>query len=279
MRILSLTSTGRVAQSKFTKMAKIPIRKDASPELALAEERIEANKTEIAQAMIERNTLPKSASDEEKASAAARVEQLQTRHHEAVQQALAIKREETTRLEREHKEKKLRHKRLRASRQPGSHAAPHEEPAASPRHTSVRPPVDRAAAEAQMDAANEEDLLLERQRLEEEGSESADALAHQRDIAEKKRKKEEATKRRDAKKRQQEEAEAKADAARLKVDKESRAKVRQQAALQRTEKAKAKKRQHRVERQARQHAAQDAQASGWLGEVLRRMKTFFGGPR
>ncbi len=113
-------------------MAKKPDRKDASPEPAQAEERIKAIKTEIAQAMIQRNTLPKSASDEEKAAAAARVEQLQAQHHEAVQHVLAIKREETTKLEQEHKEKKLRHKRLVASRQPGSHVAPYEEPVAPP---------------------------------------------------------------------------------------------------------------------------------------------------
>ena len=103
-------------------MAKKPNTKDASPELAQAEERIEAIKAEIAQAMIHRNTLPKSASDEEKAAAAARVQQLQAQHHEAVQHLMAIKREETAKLEWEHREKKLRHKRLKASRQPGGSA-------------------------------------------------------------------------------------------------------------------------------------------------------------
>ena len=76
-RILSWISPARVSRSRFTKMAKRPNRKDASPEPALAEEQIEAIKTEIGQAMIQRNMLPKSASDEEKAAAAARVEQLQ----------------------------------------------------------------------------------------------------------------------------------------------------------------------------------------------------------
>ncbi len=277
--ILGWIFPARVSLSRFTKMAKKPNREDASPEPAQAEERIKAIKAEIAQAMIQRNALPISASDEEKAAAAARVEQLQAQHHEAVQHALAIKREETARLEREHKEKKLRHKRLRASRQPGGHAAPHEEPVAPPRRSSARPPMDRAAEEAQMDAVNEEDLLLERQRLEEEDRESADELAHQRGIAEKKREKEEAAKRREAKKREEKEAEAKAEAARLKVEKEACAKIRQQAALQRAEETKAKKRQQRAEREARQRAAQDARSSGWFSEVLRQLKTFFGGPR
>ncbi len=260
-------------------MTKKPNRKDASPELAQAEGRIKAIKSEIAEAMIQRNALAESASDEEKAAAAARVEQLQAQHHEAVQRVLAIKREETTRLEREHKEKKLRHKQLRASRQPGGHAASHEEPAAPPRHTSFRPPVDRAAEEAQMDAANEEDLFLERQRLEEEDRESADELAHQRAMAEKKRRKEEAAKRREAKKREEKEAEAKAEAARLKEEKKARASIRQQAALQRAKEAKAKKRQHRAECETRQRAAQDARSSGWFSDVLRQLKAFFGGPR
>ncbi len=260
-------------------MAKKPNRKEPSPETAQAEERIEAIKTEIAQAMKQRNTLPKSASDEEKAAAAARVEQLQAQYHEAVQRVLAIKREETTELEREHKEKKLRHKRLRASRQPGGHAAPYEEPADPPPRTSVRPPMDRAAGKSQMDAANEEDLFLQRQELEEEDGESADALAHKRDLAEKKRDKEEAAERREAKKREKKEAEAKAEAARLKAEKEARAKIRQQAALQRAEETKAKKRQQRAERETRQRAAQDARSSGWLSQLLRQLKTFFGGPR
>ncbi|MHC4696979.1 MAG: hypothetical protein ACYTFA_09570 [Planctomycetota bacterium] len=276
--ILGWISAARVSLSRFTKMAKKPNRKHASPEPAQAEERIKAIKTEIAQAMIERNTLPNTASDEEKATAAARVEQLQAQHHEAVQHLLAIKREETTKLEREHKEKKLRHKRLRASRQPGGHAAPHEEPAPQ-RHSSVHPPMDRAAEEAQMDAFTEEDLFLQRQELEEEDGESADELAHRRSMAEKKRKKEEAAKLREAEKREKHEAEAKAEAARLKVEKEARAKIRQQAALQRAEETKAKKRQQRAEREARRRAAQDARSSGWFSEVLRQLKTFFGGPR
>ncbi len=260
-------------------MAKKPNRKDVSPESAQTEKRIEAIKTEIAQAMIQRNALPESASDEEKAAAAARVEQLQAQHHEAVQHVLAIKREETTKLEREHREKKLRHKQLKASRQPGGHAAPYEEPAAPPRRTSVRRPMDRAAEEAHMDAANEEDLLLERQRLEEEDRENADELAHQRSMAEKKQKKEEAAKRREAGKREKKKAEAKAEAARLKAERNVRAKVRKQASLQRAEETKAKKRQQRAEREARQRAAQDASSSGWFSEVLRQLKTFFGGSR
>ncbi len=260
-------------------MAKRPNKKDASPELAQAEERIEAIKSEIAQAMIQRNTLPKSASDEEKAAAAARVEQLQAQHHEAMQHVLAIKRAETTELERKHKEKKLRHKQLRASRQPGGHAAPHEEPAVPPRRPPVRPPMDRAAEKTQMDAANEEDLFLQRQELQEEDGDSADELAHKRDLARKKREKEEAAERREAKKREKKETKAKAEAVRLKAEKEARAKIRQKAALQRAEEAKAKKRQQRAEREARQRATQDARPSGWFSEVLRRLKTFFGGPR
>jgi hypothetical protein len=51
-------------------MARKPDKKSASPELAQAEERVETIKAEIAQAMIQRNNLPKSASDEEKAAAA-----------------------------------------------------------------------------------------------------------------------------------------------------------------------------------------------------------------
>ena len=260
-------------------MAKKPNRKGASPELAQAEEQIEAIKIEIAQAMIQRNTLPDSASDEEKAAAAARVEQLQANHHEAVQNLLAIKREETTKLERQHKDQRLRHKRLRASREPGGHPAPHEEPAALPRRTSVRPPMDRAAEEAQMDAANEEDLFFQRQHLEEEDREDAEELAHLRRVADKRRRKEEAAQRREAMKREEKEAVAKAEAARIKVEKEAAAKIRQQAALQRAEETKAKKRQQRAEREARQHASQDACSSGWFSEVLRQLKAFFGRPR
>ena len=260
-------------------MTKKPNRKVASPELTQAEERIEAIRTEIAQAMIQRNTLPKSASDEEKAAVAARVEQLQAQHHEYVHELLAIKREETAELEREHKEKKLRHKRLRAARQPSGNAAPHEEPAPPPRRTFGRPPMDRDAEESQMDAANEEDLFLERQRLEEEDRVSDVDLAHQRDMAEEKRKKEESVKRRESRKREMKEAEAKAEAARLKKEKEARAKIRQQAALQRAEQTRVKKRQQRTERDTRQRAAQDAGSSGWFSEVLRQLKAFFGGSR
>ena len=257
-------------------MAKKPNRKVASPEQGLAEERIEAIKAELAEAMVRRNALPKSASDEEKAAATACVEQLQTQHHEAVQHALAIKREETTQLEREHKEKKLRHKRLKASRQAGGHAALNEEPAASPGQTYFRLPVDREEREAQMDAANEADLLLERQRLEEEDRDSAAEIALLPGLAEKQRKKEVAAKRREDKKRQKKEEAAKAEAARLKAEKDARAKIRQQAALHRTEEAQSKKRQRQAEREARQRAVQDARPSGWFSGVLRQLKTFFG---
>ena len=260
-------------------MAKRPNRENASSEPAQAEERIEAIRTEIAKAMIHRNTLPKSASDEEKAAAAASVEQLRAQQHEAVQHLMAIKREETNKLEREHKEIKLRRKRLRASRQPGGHAAAHEERAAPPRRTFARPSRDRAAEEAQMDAANEEDLFLERQRLEEEDRESADELAHLWGIAEKMRKKEEDAKRREAKKREKKEAEAKAAAARLKAEKEAGAKIRQQVALQRAEETKTRKRQQHAEREARQRTAQDTRSSAWFSEVLRQLKSFFGRPR
>jgi TATA-binding protein-associated factor Taf7 len=102
---------------------------------------------------------------------------------------------------------------------------PHEEPAAPPRRSSVRLPMDRAVEEARMDAANEEDLFLLRQELEEEDNESTDGLAYQRDLAEKKRKKEEADKRREAEKREKKEAESKAEAARLKAEKEADAKL------------------------------------------------------
>jgi hypothetical protein len=260
-------------------MAKKPNKKDVSPELAQAEERVDAIKAEIAQAMIQRNALPKSASDEEKAAAAARVEQLQARHHEAVQCVLAIKRAETAKLEREHKEKKQRHKQLKASRQPGGHPAPHDEPAAPPQRVSIRPSMDRAAEEAQMDAANEEDLLLERQRLEEEDRESAEELAHRATLAERKRKKEKAAQRREAEKRKKKEAAAKAEAERLKADKEARAKIRQQAALRRAEEEKAKRRRRRAEREARARAARDARSVGWLGKVLRYLQAMFGGRR
>ncbi len=261
-------------------MTKKPTRKDASPETAQAEERIEAIKTELARAMIERNALPKSSSDEEKDAATARVEQLQAQHHEAVQQLLAIKRQETTKLEREHKEKKLHQKRLKASRQPGGHAAQQEEPAALPRRTPVRPPMDRAEEKAQLDAANEEDLFLQRQELEEEGdSLSAEELAHLRGIAEKLRKKEQAAKRREAERREKKEAKAKAEAARLKEEKEARDKIRKQAALKRAEEAKVKKRQKRGEREARQRAAQDVRSSSWFSDLLRKLKALFGGRR
>lgn len=260
-------------------MSKKSNKKHANPEPSLAEQRINALKIEIAQAMIQRNTLPKSATDEEHAAAAERVEQLQAQHHEAVQHALAIKREETAKLEREHKEKKLRQKRLRASRQPGSHEAPHEEPATPSHHTSIRSPMDRAAEEAQMDAANEEDVLLERMKQEEEDRESAEELAHQRIRAEKKRKKEEAAKRRDAMKREKKEEEAKSEAASQKAEKDALAKIRQQAALQRAEESKAKKRQQHAEREARQREAQDSRPSEWFSKTLQQLKTFFGGSR
>lgn len=260
-------------------MAKNPNRKDASAEPAQAEERIEAIKSEIARALVRRNTLPKSASDEEKAAATARVEQLQAEHREAVQTVQAIKREAATKLEQEHKGKKQRRKRLKASREPGGHTAPHEEPAAAPPRTFVHRLMDRAAEEARMDAANEEDLILERQRLEEEDREGADELAHQWGIAEKKRKREETAERREAKKREEKEAQAMAEAARLDAEKEAHAKIRQQAALQRAEETRAKKRRQCAEREARQRAASDARSSWSFSEVLRQLRKFFGGSR
>jgi len=259
------------------KVAKKQDNKDASLELAQAEERIETIKAEIAEALIQRNTLPTSASDEEKAAAAERVEQLQEQHHEAVQHVLAIKREETARLEREHKEKKQRHKRLKAAHQPGGHTAPHQDAPAPPQRTAVRRPPNRAAEDAHMDAANEQDLILERQRLQEDEKETAEELAHLRRLAEKKRKKEEAAKLREAAKREKEQARAKAQAEQLKAEKEERAKARQQAALHRAEEAKAKKRQQRAEREARQRAGHDARSPGWISEIIRQIKAFFGG--
>jgi hypothetical protein len=59
----------------------------------------------------------------------------------------------------------------------------------------------------------------------------------------------------------------------------SRAKIRQQAALQRAGETEAKKRKQRAEREARQRAAQNARSSGWFNEVLRQLKAFFGGRR
>jgi len=261
---------------RCTTMARKQNRKSAKPEPTPGEKQIEALKTAIAQAMILRNTLPKSASDEEKAAAAVRVQQLQAQHHEAVQHVLATRREETAQLERERKEKKLRHKRLAASRQPSGHAAPEEEHAALPRSASVRPTMNREAEDAQMDAINEEDLLLERRQLEEaENRESAEELAHQRALAQKKRKKELAAASREARKREKLEAQMKVEAARLKAEKETRAKIRQHAALQRAEAAQANKRQQRADREAQQRAAQDARSSAWFSELLRKLTAFF----
>ncbi|MFQ5462328.1 MAG: hypothetical protein ACE5E5_06835 [Phycisphaerae bacterium] len=257
-------------------MTKKKNRKDPKPELVEAEKQIEAIKGEIAQAMIVRNSLPKSATDEEKAAAVARVEQLQARHHEAVQRALAIKRDETARLEREHKEKKLRHKRLAALRQPAAHAEPHEEQSAMQRRASIGPALDRDAEEAQMDAANEEDVLLERRLLEEaEELESAEELAHQRALAEKKRKKEAAAVTRESRRRQKQQAQERAEVERLKAEKQERAKMRQQAALQRAEEAKAKKRQQAQAREARRRAEQVDRSPRWFSEVLRIVTRLF----
>jgi hypothetical protein len=264
---------------RFNYMAKKPDKNDTSPEIAQAEERVEAIKAEIAQAMIQRNTLPRSATDEEKAAAADRVEQLQSQHHEAAQHVLAIKREETSKLEREHKEKKHRHKQLKASRRPGAHAEPHQDTAPPPRPTHAHRPMDRAAEDAGMDAANAHDHFLERQQLEEDDKDSAEELAIQRRKAEKKRKKEQAAERRDAKKHEKAKVEAKAEAERLKVEKEERAGIRKHASLQRAEEAKDKKRQQRAERKARQRAAQNAPSSGWFSEALRQLKALFGGRR
>lgn len=251
----------------------------ASLEMAQSEERIEAIKSEIAQAFIRRNTLPNSASDEEKAAVAARVEQLQARHHEAVQSLLAIRRQETSKLEREHKEKKLRQKQLKASRQPGGQAVPHEQTAAPPRRSPARPQLDRAAEEALLDAANEIDLFQLRQEREKEGNESADELAQQRDLAAKNRIKIEADKRREAEQREKKEAESRAKAAQLKAEKAADARIRQQAALQREEETRARKREQRAEREAQQHAIQNARSSGRFRELLRQLKALFGGRR
>lgn len=268
-----------VSPISFTTMHKKPNRKDAGPESVQAEERVEAIKAEMARALIQRNTLPKSASDDERAAAAARVERLQEEHHDAVQDVLAIKREQTAELERDHKEKKLRHKRLAASRQSSGHATPHGESVASPRRTSARLPMDRAAEEALMDAANEEDRLLERQRLDEGDQESVRELGKQRRIADKKRKKDKTAELREARKREKKESEAKAEASRLKMEKDARAEVRQKAALERAEETKAEKRRRSAEREARRHAAHDAGASGWFSEVLRQVKALFSGRR
>lgn len=268
-----------VSPISFTTMTKKPNRKDAGPESTRAEERVEAIKAEMARALVQRNTLPKSASDDERAAAAARVERLQVEHHDAVQDVLAIKREQTAELERDHKEKKLRHKRLAASRQSSAHSSPHEESAASPGRAFVRPPMDRAAEEALMDAANEEDRLLERQRLDEEDQESTRELAQQRRIADRKRKKDEVAELREARHREKKESEAKAEAARVKLEKDARAEVRQNAALERAEEAKAEKHRRSAEREARQRAAHDAPSSGWFSEVLRQVKALFTGRR
>lgn len=257
-------------------MAKKPNENDARADLAQAEERIEVIKGAIAQALVQRNTLPKSASDEEKAAVAARVVQLQAQHHEAAQQLLAIKRQETTKLEREHKEKKLRHKQLKASRQPSSHVVPDEKHASPPRRSSARLPMDRDVEEALMDAANEEDLFLLRRQQEEKDNEGVDELAHHRELAKWKREKEEAAARQETEKCEREKAEAKVEAARLKAEKEADAKIRQQAALQRAEETKTNKRKQRTEREAQLHAAQNARSPGWFGDILRQLKAFFG---
>ena len=132
---------------------------------SLADDRIHGIEVELSEAMKQRASLANFASDEEKAAAAEHVQGLQAQLHEAKQQALSIKREESAKLERDHKEKKQRHKRLQAMRQGDGHEAPYEEPSAPPRRPgashrpaaargpSVSRPVDRAAEEAALDAA------------------------------------------------------------------------------------------------------------------------------
>jgi len=246
-------------------------------ELALAEDRVLAIEVKLAEAMKQRASLPKSASDEEKAATATHVEGLQTQLHETKQQVLSIKREESAKLERDHKEKKQRHKRLKALHHGGGHDAPHEEPPAPFPRPVVRRPMDRAAEEAALDAANAQDMFLERQRLEVEAKASAEESAVLRRAADKKRKKDEAAKRRDTKKRDKAEAKAKAEAERLAMEKKERAGIRQQAALQRSKEAKAKKLQQRAEREGRERGVQAAERAGWFGGVLRMLKGLFGG--
>ncbi|MCH8147995.1 MAG: hypothetical protein IH987_08375 [Planctomycetes bacterium] len=260
-------------------------------ELDPAEDRVQAIKIELAEAMKQRAALPKSASDEEKAAAAGHVEGLQTQLHEAKQQVLSIKRGETAKLERDHKEKKQRHKRLKAMRQGDGHVAPYEEPSA-PSHrpaasrrsdasrgpTATRP-ADRAAEEASRDAANAHDAYLERQRLEAEDKTSSEEMAVLRRAADKKRKKDEAAKRREAKKREKAEAKAKDETERLSAEKKDRAGIRQQAALQRSQEAKAKKRQQRADREGRDRGTPAAGQTGWFSAVLRMLKGLFGGRR
>lgn len=262
-----------------------------NPELALAEDRIQAIEVELSEAMKQRASLPKSASDEEKAAVAAHVEGLQAQLHEAKQQVLSIKRETSAKLEQDHKDKKQRHKRLKAIRQGDGHEAPYEEPSAPPRQpgASHRPagsrgptaprPVDRSAEEAALDAANAHDVFLERQRLEAEDKTSAEELTVLRRAADKKRKKDQAAERREAKKREKAEAKAKAEAERLAVEKKERAGIRQQAALQRSQEAKAKKRQQRAEREGRERGTQAARQSGWFSAALRMLKGLFVGRR
>ena len=255
----------------------------------MADERIHGIEVELSEAMRQRASLANSASDEEKAAAAEHVQGLQTQLHDAKQQALSIKREESARLERDHKEKKQRHKKLKALRQGDGHEAPYEEPSAPPRrpgaphrpaesraHSPARP-MDRAAEEAALDAANAHDVFIERQRLEAEDTTSAEELAVLRRAADKKRRKDEAAKRREAAKRQKAEVKAKAEAERLKEQKEERAGIRHQAALQRSQEAKAKKRQQRADREARKGTTQAGRQSGWFSGVLRMIKELFGG--
>ena len=270
-------------------MAKKSKKNDENPQRGLADDRIHGIEVELAEAMKQRASLPNSASDEEKAAAAEHVEGLQTQLHLAKQQALSIKREESAELERDHKEKKQRHKRLKALRQGDGHEAPYEEPSAPPRQSgasrrpapsrgpSVSRPADRATEEAAWDAANAHDVFIERQRLEAEEETSAEELTVLRRAADKKRKKDEAAKRREANKREKAEAKAKAEAERLAVEKKERAGIRQQAALQRSKEAKAKKLQQRAEREGRERGAQAARPSGWFSAAVRMLKKLFGG--
>ncbi|MCH7993450.1 MAG: hypothetical protein IIB57_03295 [Planctomycetes bacterium] len=80
-------------------------------------------------------------------------------------------------------------------------------------------------------------------------------------------------------KREKAEAKAKVEAELLKAEKKERATIRQQAALQRSKEAKAKKLQQRAEREGRERGVQAAGQSGWFGGVLRMIKELFVGRR
>ncbi len=73
-------------------MARKPEKNGENPQRGLADERIHGIEAELSEAMKQRASLPKSASDEEKAAAAEHVQELQAQLHDAKQQALSIKR-------------------------------------------------------------------------------------------------------------------------------------------------------------------------------------------